>query len=72
MADNVNGRKIKEMDLATTLSDTDDLITEDDTPKTKRVKWGTMKNEIRGFLKSELELTNDDITEIYTAVYTAK
>lgn len=66
MAD-VNGRKIKEMDLAITLSDTDDLIVEDDTPKTKRVKWSTVKNEIG----KQLSLTDSDMAEIMEAAYPA-
>lgn len=65
MADNVDGRKIKEMDLATTLSDEDDLIVEDDTPKTKRVKWSTVKSEIG----KQFSLTDSDVTEIMKAVY---
>lgn len=47
MADNVNGKKIKDLTLATSLEDTNDFIVEDDTPTTKRVKWNTIVSTLK-------------------------
>lgn len=49
MADNVNGKKIKELPLADTLNDTDDFVieTEADAPVTKRTKLATITAKLK-------------------------
>lgn len=43
----IGGRKIKDLQVTDTLDDNDDIMVENSTPKTKRVKWGTVKEKIR-------------------------
>ena len=49
MADNVSGKKIKELPLAEDLNDTDDIVieTEADMPVTKRTKWATIVTKLK-------------------------
>lgn len=49
MADNVSGKKIKELPLAEDLNDTDDIVieTEADMPVTKRTKWATIVAKLK-------------------------
>ena len=49
MADNVNGKKIKELPLVKTLNDTDDFVleTEADAPVTKRTKLATIAAKLK-------------------------
>lgn len=43
----VGGKKIKNLPVVTELNDDDDLIVENSVPKTNRVKWGTIKSNLR-------------------------
>lgn len=53
MADNVSGRKIKELDLAETLVDDDDFVVENATPMTMRIKWAAIVTAIKNALGIE-------------------
>lgn len=48
----VAGKKIKDLAETTALNDTDDIIVENATPKTQRVKWSTIYNAIKTKLAS--------------------
>ena len=43
----IQGTQIKDLPITTTISDTDDFIIEDATPKTKHVKWSTILTAIK-------------------------
>lgn len=43
----VGGKKIKNLPVVTKLNNDDDLIVENSVPKTNRVKWGTIKSNLR-------------------------
>lgn len=43
----VGGKKIKNLPVVTELNNDDDLIVENSVPKTNRVKWGTIKSNLR-------------------------
>lgn len=43
----VGGKKIKNLPVVTELNDDDDLIVENSVPKTNRVKWETIKSNLR-------------------------
>lgn len=65
--EDINSKKIKDLELKTSLADSDDFVVEDTTPTTKRVKWSTMLKAI----SNELVLTDEDITEIMGAATAA-
>lgn len=46
MADNIVGKKIKELVETTSVNNTDDFLLEDTTPKTKRIKWSSLLTAI--------------------------
>ena len=50
MAETISGKKIKDLTEATALNDTDDMIVENATPKTQKVKWSTIYNAIKAKL----------------------
>ena len=47
MADNVAGRKIKELPLASAPADTDDFVVDTAVPETKRIRWSAMKAALK-------------------------
>lgn len=47
MADNVDGKKIKELTLTENLNDMDDFVVEDSTPATRRTKWITIVTALK-------------------------
>ena len=53
MADNVSGKKIKELDLAETLVDDDDFVVENATPMTMRIKLAAIVTAIKNALGIE-------------------
>ena len=68
MADNVNGKKIKDLTLATSLADTNDFIVEDATPTTKRVRWSTIVSTLKSaFGIAAMQEQLDTMNEIYVA-----
>lgn len=50
MADNVSGKKIKELDLTETLADDDDFVVENTTPVTMRIKWAKIVEAVKSAL----------------------
>lgn len=66
MADNVNGKKIKALTLATALADTDDFIVENSAPNTKRVRWSTIVSAMKTKLGIEtMQEQLDTMSEIH-------
>lgn len=50
--DNLDGKKIKELEISTNILDTDDFVLENGTPKTKRAKISDLKALIAGHVKT--------------------
>lgn len=69
MADNVSGIAIKELELATTLNDNDDFVTENTTPKTMRVRWSTIMKKIKEEIGKDATITETDATNICKELY---
>lgn len=68
MADNVSGKKIKELPLAEDLNDTDDIVieTEADMPVTKRTKWATIVAKLKSvFGIEDIQNKINAMSEIY-------
>lgn len=63
----IQGTTIKDLPMATSLSDDDDFIIEDTTPETKRIKWNTVLDAI----KNEVWKTIYPIGAIYMSVNSA-
>lgn len=66
MADNVNGKKIKDLPAATSPADTDDFVVDTATPETKRIRWSAMKSAIRtDFGIDQMQGQLDTMASIY-------
>ena len=66
MADNVAGRKIKELPLASAPADTDDFVVDTAVPETKRIRWSTMKAALKSdFGIEEMASQLDTMSSIY-------
>ncbi len=66
MADNVNGKKIKELPLAAEISDADDFVVEDSTPITKRTKWATIVDKLKNAFEIDMMRTQlDNMSNIH-------
>lgn len=66
MADNVNGKKIKDLPAATTPADTDDFVVDTAAPETKRIRWSAMKSAMRtDFGIDQMQGQLDTIASIY-------
>ena len=66
MADNVNGKKIKDLPLCEELSDTDDFILETQTPETKRTKWSLIVSTLKSaFGIEDIQERLDEVDSIY-------
>ena len=62
MADNVNGKKIKQLILTNEIYDLDDFILETDAPETKRVKWSTIVSVLKNLF--DIETIQEIITDL--------
>ena len=66
MADNVSGKKIKDLPLAEELNDTDDIVIETDTPVTKRIKFSTIAAKLKSvFGIEDIQNKINAMSEIY-------
>lgn len=66
MADNVSGKKIKELPLASSPEDTDDFVVDTETPETKRIPWSAMKDALRSdFGIDQMKSQLDTMSSIY-------
>lgn len=62
MATTLTNKKIKDLTLTSILNDTDDLIIEDSTPKTKRVRVSTLRNKLTSWTYSVLKTSSKTLT----------
>lgn len=66
MADNVAGRKIKELPLASAPADTDDFVVDTAVPETKRIRWSAMKAALKSdFGIEQMQGQLDTMASIY-------
>lgn len=66
MADNVSGKKIKELPLTQDINDTDDMVIETDTPVTKRIKFSTIAAKLKSvFGIEDIQNKINAMSEIY-------
>ncbi len=68
MADNVSGKKIKELPLASSPADTDDFVVDTATPETKRIQWNTMRDALKSdFGIEQMQGRLDTMSRIYVS-----
>lgn len=66
MADNVNGKKIKDLPAATSPADTDDFVVDTAVPETKRIQWSAMKSALKSdFGIEQMQDQLDTMVSIY-------
>ena len=66
MADNVDGKKIKELTLTDNLNDMDDFVVEDSTPTTRRTKWITIVTALKNAFEIDMMRTQlDNMSNIH-------
>lgn len=66
MADNVNGKKIKDLPAATSPADTDDFVVDTVVPETKRIQWSALKSALKSdFGIEEMASQLDTMSSIY-------
>lgn len=67
MADNIVGKKIKELVETTSVNSTDDFLLEDTTPKTKRIKWSSLLTAITNAIAKDSGWQKCTLTSSFVA-----